>query len=156
MCVICDFFAGKTPTASTVCAPCRDAAQDQANWAWLPKVHLHIHLEGALRLQTVIELAEKHGLEETAAADDPRGYYLTAEPFENLSALLDRFGRSQRVLRDLADALRESRAPGPAPEVHVTVAAPRLADVVLAAAVASAVSCGVCATFFFLVVAPRL
>ncbi|KAH8054908.1 hypothetical protein JL721_10324 [Aureococcus anophagefferens] len=60
------------------------------------------------------------------------------------------------LLRDLADALRESRAPGPAPEVHVTVAAPRLADVVLAAAVASAVSCGVCATFFFLVVAPRL
>ncbi|KAH8060431.1 hypothetical protein JL722_4526 [Aureococcus anophagefferens] len=58
------------------------------------------------------------------------------------------------LLRDLADALRESR--GPAPEVHVTVAAPRLADVVLAAAVASAVSCGVCATFFFLVVAPRL
>ena len=106
MCVICDFFAGKTPTNTTVCAPCRDAAQDQANWAWLPKVHLHIHLEGALRLQTVIELAEKHGLAETAATDDPRGYYLTAEPFENLSALLDRFGRSQRVLRDLADVER--------------------------------------------------
>ena len=60
------------------------------------------------------------------------------------------------LLRDLADALRDSRAPGAPPEVHVTVAAPRLADVVLAAAVASAVSCGVCATFFFLVVAPRL
>ena len=108
MCIICDAFAGKAAArkATAVCRPCRDAAQDQRDWAWLPKVHLHIHLEGALRLETVVDLAAKHGLTEAAALDDPRGYYLTAEPFANLSALLDRFGRSQRVLRDLADVER--------------------------------------------------
>ena len=37
----------------------------------LPKTDLHVHLDGSMRLQTIIELAEQQGVE--LPANDPAG-----------------------------------------------------------------------------------
>lgn len=63
-----------------------------------PKVELHRHLEGALRLETVKELGDELGL---GMPDDMavlREKALVTRPMENLGAVLDRFWVSQSVL----------------------------------------------------------
>ncbi|MEQ1877389.1 MAG: hypothetical protein ABL958_12155, partial [Bdellovibrionia bacterium] len=60
-----------------------------------PKVELHRHLEGALRLETVKELGDELGL---GMPDDMavlREKALVTRPMENLGAVLDRFWLSQ-------------------------------------------------------------
>ena len=37
-------------------------AADRLAWGWLPKVHLHIHLEDSVRFSTVCEEGARHGL----------------------------------------------------------------------------------------------
>ena len=44
--------------------------EDQDFYAWLPKVHLHSHLLGMVAAETVLELANRHGLD--LGAEDPR------------------------------------------------------------------------------------
>ena len=64
----------------------------------LPKVDLHRHLEGAIRLDTVIELMRDAGepLPETTAAElAPRAQVL--EPMASLEAVLSRFDIAQRA-----------------------------------------------------------
>src|SRR6185436_19712724 len=72
----------------------------------LPKVDLHRHLEGSVRLSTIIDLHRQAGFE--LPADTPRElapYALVTEPVESLEAALKAFGYAQRSFVDL-DAVR--------------------------------------------------
>jgi len=87
--------------------------------ARIPKIHLHCHLEGALRPATFVELAEKHGvplryrpasdplssgiaLEETGPADPYR-----FESFEEFLYLFAAVSRSLKRVEDYARLARE-------------------------------------------------
>jgi adenosine deaminase len=68
-----------------------------------PKVDLHRHLEGAIRLQTLIDLAREAGEplpEATPEELAPRAQVL--EPMDSLEAVLAFFGIAQRAFRDPA------------------------------------------------------
>jgi adenosine deaminase len=69
----------------------------------LAKVDLHRHLEGAIRLQTLIDLYREAGdplPEATPEELAPRAQVL--EPMSSLEAVLAFFGIAQRAIRDLA------------------------------------------------------
>jgi adenosine deaminase len=72
----------------------------------IPRIDLHRHLDGNLRLQTCIELAQEHGVSfpetELAAL---RPYLQIVEPGPDLPAFLDKVQRMASVLGD-ADACR--------------------------------------------------
>lgn len=73
----------------------------------LPKVELHRHLEGALRLPTIIDLARSAGA--SLPADSPEElapYAQILEPVEDLAAALERFEIAQGSFRDLAAVRR--------------------------------------------------
>ncbi len=84
----------------------------------LPKIHLHCHLEGALRAATFLELAEKHGV---ATTYRPKaGGAFEAEPgvprdptdvyrFENFGEFLLTFAAVSRSLCDPEDYARLAR-----------------------------------------------
>jgi adenosine deaminase len=59
----------------------------------LPKVHLHLHLEGAIRPHTVRELAERHG------SEPPRG-------FADLAQFFDDYQRVRECVRTADDFRR--------------------------------------------------
>ena len=72
----------------------------------LPLVELHRHLDGSIRLETILELAEQHGIE--LPANSPAGlapYIHIDESAPGLMAFLDRFEHMTAVLVD-ADACR--------------------------------------------------
>lgn len=72
----------------------------------LPLVELHRHLDGSIRLETILELAEQHGIE--LPAKSPAGlapYIHIDESAPGLMAFLDRFEHMTAVLVD-ADACR--------------------------------------------------
>lgn len=72
----------------------------------LPLVELHRHLDGAIRLQTILELADQHGI--TLPASDVAGlapYIHVDESAPGLMAFLARFEHMTAVLVD-ADACR--------------------------------------------------
>ncbi len=58
----------------------------------LPKVELHRHLDGSIRVRTIVELARAAGL------GVPPGRLTITEPLGDLPAVLDRFSTMQRVL----------------------------------------------------------
>ncbi len=69
----------------------------------LPKVELHRHLEGSLRLPTLIELAREHG--QTLPASTPQALSEHAQvlvPMESLDAVLAAFGLFQNAFRSLS------------------------------------------------------
>lgn len=71
-----------------------------------PLVELHRHLDGSIRLETILELAEQHGIE--LPARDVKGlapYIHIDESAPGLMAFLDRFEHMTAVLVD-ADACR--------------------------------------------------
>ena len=72
----------------------------------LPLVELHRHLDGAIRLETILELADQHGI--ALPANDVAGlapYIQIDESAPGLMAFLDRFEHMTAVLVD-ADACR--------------------------------------------------
>lgn len=81
-------------------APARPGAGDAAkDLATLPKAHLHVHLEGAMRPATLTELADRYGI----AVPQIRG-------FGNFSAFAGMYVAACDVLRtydDLARVVRE-------------------------------------------------
>jgi adenosine deaminase len=79
---------------------------DVADLRALPKVDLHRHLEGAIRLDTVIELSREAGLD--LPAWTPEGlapYALIREPVSGLEEALERFAIFQNAVRTY-DAVR--------------------------------------------------
>jgi adenosine deaminase len=72
----------------------------------LPKVDLHRHLEGSVRLSTIIDLHRQAGLELPASTvDELAPYALVTEPVASLEVALHAFGFAQRSFVDL-DAVR--------------------------------------------------
>ena len=72
----------------------------------LPKVDLHRHLEGAVRLGTVFDLHRQHGLQLPAdSVEEFARYALVTEPVDSLETALNAFGYAQRSFADL-DATR--------------------------------------------------
>ena len=72
----------------------------------LPLVELHRHLDGSIRLETILELADQHGI--ALPANDVEGlapYIQIDESAPGLMAFLDRFEHMTAVLVD-ADACR--------------------------------------------------
>ena len=72
----------------------------------LPKVDLHRHLEGSVRLSTILDMHRQAGFELPAETpDDLAPYALVTEPVESLEVALTAFGFAQRSFVDL-DAVR--------------------------------------------------
>jgi adenosine deaminase len=72
----------------------------------LPKVDLHRHLEGSVRLSTIVDMHRRAGFD--LPADTPEGlapFALVTEPVESLEVALNAFGLAQRSFVDL-DAVR--------------------------------------------------
>jgi adenosine deaminase len=66
----------------------------------LPKVELHRHLEGAIRLSTILDLSREAGIE--LPADTPEGlapYALIREPVTSLEEALKRFAFAQNSIQ---------------------------------------------------------
>ncbi len=89
----------------------RDQRQDLWEWAHnLPKIDLHRHLEGSLRLETLSDLARAHGIGDLPSTDAEklRPYVqMTNEPwdFENFLAkfgVLRRFYTSKEAVQRIA------------------------------------------------------
>ncbi len=71
-----------------------------------PKIDLHRHLDGNIRLATILDLARQHGLELPAHdAETLRPYVTITEPAPGLMAFIEKFRWSVGVLAD-ADACR--------------------------------------------------
>jgi adenosine deaminase len=66
----------------------------------LPKVHLHVHLEGTIRPSTLLELAVKHGLE------PPDGLRDGSYRFLDLAGFFVQYQRVRECLRDADDFRR--------------------------------------------------
>src|SRR6476660_5031291 len=72
----------------------------------LPKVDLHRHLEGSVRLSTIVDLHRRAGLKlPTDTAEGLAPYALVTRPVESLEVALNAFGYAQRSFVDL-DAVR--------------------------------------------------
>jgi adenosine deaminase len=86
----------------------------------LPKVELHRHLEGAVRLETVLDEARRHGVRlplPDGVDNDPRTLtketlakcIVAKEPFPDLASLLAIFDRTQAVFCDMETFRRIAR-----------------------------------------------
>jgi len=69
-----------------------------SRWSQFPKVELHRHLEGAVRLSTLVELAPEVGLEVPQDPDEVREHFLITSPMQDLGSVLNKFLASQKVL----------------------------------------------------------
>lgn len=54
-----------------------------------PKADLHCHLDGSLRLETLLELSEKYGLMKELPADNPADLWKVLEAIDHSSSLAD-------------------------------------------------------------------
>jgi adenosine deaminase len=89
----------------------------------IPKIHLHCHLEGALRASTFVDLAEKHGVplryrppgssfdsaRSASSAQDDSGAPAAPYRFGNLQEFLYLFAAVSRALTDPNDYARLAR-----------------------------------------------
>ncbi len=76
----------------------------------LPKVDLHRHLEGAVRLPTIIDLHRAAGLDLPAWTEaELAPHALVTEPVGSLEAALTAFGYAQRSFVDVASVERIAR-----------------------------------------------
>lgn len=66
----------------------------------LPKVELHVHLEGSMRPETLLELARKHGIADLPRTlEEVRAWY----GFRDFAHFIDIYRSAVRVLRDEDD-----------------------------------------------------
>jgi len=73
----------------------------------LPLVDLHRHLEGSMRLETILELAQDHGIPLPAVEPEAlRPYVQAVVPQPGLMAFIEKIDLSVRVLADLAACRR--------------------------------------------------
>jgi adenosine deaminase len=79
-----------------------------ANGARRPLVDLHRHLEGAVRVSTVLELARREG-HPLAAAGDPRALLVAGGTLSGLLAYLERVDAAAAVFTQAADWARAAR-----------------------------------------------
>lgn len=69
------------------------------DWRKFRKIELHRHLEGTVRLQTVLDVADEAGVSlPTRNLEELKRHALVLEPMENLAAVLDKFWLVQSVL----------------------------------------------------------
>ncbi len=72
-----------------------------------PKIDLHRHLDGNIRVSTILELAESHGIALPACdVDSLRPYVTVMEPVPSLVTFLEKFRWSVGVLADPAACRR--------------------------------------------------
>jgi adenosine deaminase len=70
----------------------------KSKWRAFPKVELHRHLEGALRLETVVELAPQVGIDLPHDPKKIREHFLVETPMTDLGSVLRKFLHTQKVL----------------------------------------------------------
>ncbi len=85
----------------------------------LPKAHLHLHLTGAMRHSTMVELAERHGISLPAALTeewppqlstaDERGWFRFQRLYDTARSVLRTPDDLQRLVREIAE---DERAEG--------------------------------------------
>jgi adenosine deaminase len=68
------------------------------NFRQLEKVELHRHLEGALRLSTLLELAPQVGIEVPKTVQAQTDKFLVKTPLKDLATVLNKFWMTQAVL----------------------------------------------------------
>lgn len=72
-----------------------------------PKIDLHRHLDGNIRVATILDLARQHGIALPATTEETlRPYVQITEPAPGLMAFLEKFRWSVGVLADLAACRR--------------------------------------------------
>ena len=87
----------------------------------LPKAHLHVHLEGAMRRETVLELSERHGLPPPRLEGDG-SFAAFVEMYRAASSLLTSPDDYQRVVFEVAQDAAEAGAVWVEPAVWLTAA----------------------------------
>lgn len=68
------------------------------NFRQLEKVELHRHLEGSIRLKTLVQLARASGLEVPVDPQQQSDMFLVTTPMKNLTTVLNKFWMTQSVL----------------------------------------------------------
>lgn len=97
-------FPRPTAPASTAPRPHADVALTDALLRSLPKTDLHLHLDGSLRLPTLLELAAERGVSLPADTVEGLTDKVFKEAYGSLEEYLEGFAYTGAVLQD-ADAL---------------------------------------------------
>src|ERR1700712_5570108 len=71
----------------------------QTDFRTFPKVELHRHLEGALRLSTLLELAPQVGIDLPKTRAEQEEFFLVRTPMRDLTSVLNKFWMTQAVLK---------------------------------------------------------
>jgi adenosine deaminase len=74
--------------------------------ATLPKAHLHLHLTGGMRPQTLVELAARHGLRLPPELTDPRGTRVDVTARRGWTRFQRLYDAARDVVREPADVRR--------------------------------------------------